>query len=343
MNDNAFATSASWETQHTLEGSRSARAFSPSNIALAKYWGKRDLGLNLPANGSISATLKDFGSFTTVEFHPDFAEDTLILDGMPADAAKVRVVLDAIRARASSIKDRARVQSRNNFPTGAGLASSASGLSAVALAAAGALGLDLPRGELSAIARRGSGSASRSLFGGYVEWKRGERADGSDSLAEPIASPEHWPLAALVAIVEAAPKGALSTGAMERTRATSPYFEAWVEAAQKSIAGIRAAILARDFDALAVAAESNCLRMHACAMAAEPPIVYWRPATLAAVQRVRELRAGGTPVFFTIDAGPNVVVFCEASHAARARGALAELPGVHAVLRTEVGEGARWT
>jgi diphosphomevalonate decarboxylase len=316
--------------------------FSPSNIALAKYWGKRDKALNLPTNGSLSATLEDFGSFTTVSFHPSFTEDRLFLNGEEATGGKlgkVRVVLDHVRALAGST-ERALVQSANNFPTGAGLASSASGLSAVTLAAAAALGKDSDLTVLSAIARKGSGSACRSFWGGYVEWARGARADGTDSVGRPVASETHWPLDALILIASGAEKHQGSTDGMEVTRRTSPYFAAWIEAAEASIAPIRKAILDRDFHRLAELAEVNCLRFHTSAMAAEPPVIYWQGKTLDLINRVRRLRGEGLNVFFTVDAGPNVVVFCDPAHTARAEALLRQEPGVQ-VLKTRVGRGAR--
>jgi diphosphomevalonate decarboxylase len=331
---------AKWELEPLREGSRRARVFSPSNIALAKYWGKRDLALNLPTNGSVSLTLKDFGSFTTVEFDPSFAEDRLILDGREEKADKITRVLDELRALAGE-RSRARIQSRNNFPTAAGLASSASGLSAATLGAALALGLErLPKSKLSEIARKGSGSACRSFFGGFAEWKRGELADGSDSVAQELAPRGHWPLKVLIAVASGGPKDHASTGGMERTRKTSPYFDAWVSSAQADLSKTREAIAARDFTRLAELAEGNCVRMHASAMAASPPVLYWRPATLDVIQRVWALRAEGVKAFFTIDAGPNVVVVCEAGDADRVAAELSRAQ-VTSVLKTEIGEGAR--
>ncbi len=331
-----------WEKQPIPPGARTACAFSPSNIALAKYWGKRDTALNLPTNGSISATLEDFGSFTTVSFHDSFTTDRLFLNSEEAKGGKlgkVLAVLDFVRERAGT-QSRALVQSANNFPTGAGLASSASGLSAVALAAAAALGVDSDLTRLSEIARRGSGSACRSFWGGYVEWARGTRVDGTDSVGRPVASEAHWPLDVFILIVSDVEKHQGSTDGMEVTRRTSPYFPAWVEAAEASLSPIRQAILSRDFPRLADLAEVNCLRFHTSAMAALPPVIYWQGKTLDLIHRVRRMRADGLNVFFTVDAGPNVVVFCESVHSARAEALLHQEPGVR-VLKTRVGRGAR--
>jgi diphosphomevalonate decarboxylase len=308
-----------WEKEPLILGSKFARAFSPSNIALAKYWGKRDTALNLPTNGSLSITLNSYGSSTTVEFHESFTHDRLILNGTeePTDKiSKVARVLDELRAVAKTDCN-ARVQSANNFPTAAGLASSASGLSAVTLAAAQALGLDLSPQKLSEIARKGSGSACRSLFSGFVEWERGHATDGSDSVAKQVAPAKHWPLDVFIVVANQNQKNHASTGGMEHTRKTSPYFSAWIENAEADVATIREAVLSRNFAKLAETAESNCIRMHASAMAARPPVFYWQGTTVDVMHRVWALRAQGTPVFFTIDAGPNVVVICEPSASER--------------------------
>lgn len=331
-----------WETEPLVKGSRFSRVFSPSNIALAKYWGKRDVSLNLPTNGSVSVTLKGFGSFTTVEFDQSFSNDRLILNGHDETAggiAKVQRVLDELRAVAC-VTTRARVQSFNNFPTAAGLASSASGLSAVTSAGSKALGLGLAPSKLSEIARKGSGSACRSFFGGFAEWKQGVASDGSDSVAEQIAPVGHWPLKIIIAVANQTQKNHASTGGMEQTRQTSPYFSAWVESAQRSVEEIKSAVLARDFMKLALLAESNCIQMHASAMAARPPVFYWQATTVEVMHRIWNLRRDGIAVFFTIDAGPNVVAICEQSASARVTAELSKVSGLK-LLSTEIGEGTR--
>lgn len=331
-----------WETESIPGGARVARVFSPTNIALAKYWGKRHTALNLPTNSSLSATLADYGSFTTVAFHKDFPKDRLILNGAEQSGGKAGKVFGVLCDLREIVEcdDHAVVMSRNNFPTAAGLASSASGLSAVTFAAAHALGLGRDLTKLSEVARRGSGSACRSLFGGFVEWARGQRDDGEDSVAHQVAGADHWPLAAFLVIATQAEKHQPSTNGMEITRRTSPYFDAWVEAAEASVPVIREAVLKRDFEGLAAEAESNCLRFHASAMAATPPVLYWQGATLDAVHRVWELRRQGVQAFFTIDAGANVVVFADPAHAAKTLEGLKALKGVE-ILQTRVGEGAR--
>ena len=317
-------------------------AVAGTNIALVKYWGKRDAALNLPATGSLSLTLDGLGTRTTVCFDGGIA-DRLTLDGtaaVPADLARTSAFLDRVRARAG-ITTRASVTSANSVPTAAGLASSASGFAALALAASRAAGLALTATELSALARLGSGSAARSIFGGFAEMSRGERADGTDAVAHPLPGADGWDVRLVVAITAAGPKPMGSTAAMEHTANTSPFHAAWVAGADVDLVEARRAIAARDLPALGRVAERSALRMHASAMAAEPPIVYWNPATLAALNCVRELREAGTAAFFTIDAGPHVKVLCGAPDANAVAAALAATAGVLRTIVAAPGPGAR--
>jgi len=325
-----------------MSASSSVTAVAGTNIALVKYWGKRDVGLNLPATGSLSLTLDRLGTRTTVAFD-DGADDRLILDGAPAgDAATARVsaFLDRVRARAEMAR-RALVTSDNSVPTAAGLASSASGFAALALAATRAAGLALSPPELSALARVGSGSAARSIFGGFVEMARGERADGTDAVARALPEGDGWDLRLVVAITAVGPKAMGSTAAMTHTARTSPFYDAWIAAVPADLAAARAAIAARDLAALGAVAERSALRMHAAAMAADPAIIYWNAATVAAIAAVRALRAGGTPAFVTIDAGPHVKALCRAADADAVAAALRAVPGVSETLIAAPGPGAR--
>lgn len=325
----------------SLDADRCAAAQAHPNIALIKYWGKRDVPLNLPVVGSLSITLGTLWTRTLVRFATDLPADRLSLNGREdlKQLRKVSACLDLLRARAGT-EARAEVVSRNNFPTGAGLASSASGFAALVVAADAALGLDLPQATLSEFARRGSGSASRSIFGGYVEWALGERADGADSVARPILDADAWPLRVAVAITSTAEKAIGSTEGMNRTADTSPYQSAWIDSQEADLAEARAAIVARDFERLADISEFSCLKMHALAMAAKPGLLYWNAATMAAMHEVRRLRASGVPVFFTIDAGPQVKAICLPSAAAQVAAVLREVPGVLNVLETGLGGAA---
>jgi diphosphomevalonate decarboxylase len=317
-----------------------AQARARSNIALVKYWGKADSRLNLPAVGSISITLEALWSDTTVEFDPALRADELTLNGQqrPEQLARVTACLDTLRGLAG-VSSRARVSSRNSFPTGAGLASSASGFAALVGAAAAALELELQPRELSILARRASGSAARSIFGGFVEMHVAKRADGTDSFAEPLLRAEEWPLDVVVAITATREKDVSSGSGMTRSAESSPYYRAWVESHPQDMATARAAIGARDFAALGDVAETNCLKMHAAAMAASPPLLYWNGATVECLNRVRTLRAQGVPVFFTIDAGPQVKAVCAPEARSGVRAALADVPGVLDTLVTGLGPG----
>ena len=243
-----------------------------------------------------------------------------------------------MRERAG-IRERAGVESSNDFPTAAGLASSASAFAALAVAATRAAGLTLSDRELSILARRGSGSAARSIFGGFVEWHRGERADGVDSFAEPLAPVDHWDVRTVVAVTSTAPKAVSSRDGMLRT-AASPFYPAWVAGAEADLAEARAAIRARDLEALGLVAEHSALKMHAAALAARPPLVYWRPATVECIHRVWALRAEGVAAFFTIDAGPQVKVLCAPAEAQRVAAALEAVPGVERIITCGPGRGA---
>ena len=317
-----------------------ARAFA--NIALVKYWGKRDLVLNLPAAGSISLTLDRFETTCDVMLEPGLREDELLLDGRPAtDGERWRVsqFLDLLR-QFTGRTERARVVSSNNFPTGAGLASSASGFAALSLAASRALGIELSRTQLSVLARRGSGSAARSIFGGLVEMLPGTRADGADAFARPLAAEDYWDVRLVVAITQEGRKALGSTEAMIRTAETSPLYAGWLAAVPSMLSEARAAITARDIRALGQVTEHSALTMHASAMAARPPILYWHPGTLEVMQRVTKLRHEGLEAYFTMDAGPHVKVLCAAADAPAVEAALKVLSGVSSTFVAGPGKGA---
>lgn len=328
-------------SEQTDPSSRSARARAGANFALIKYWGKADERLNIPAVGSISITLDSLWSETTVEFDPLLATDELTLDGQrrPEQLQKVSGCLDLLRARAG-VELRARVTSRNNFPTAAGLASSASGFAALVTAAAGALGLRLSARERSVLARQGSGSAARSIFGGFVEMHAGTAVDGGDSFAEPLLGGSEWPLEVVIAVTSTLEKAVGSRSGMLRSAESSPYYAAWIATQGRDLDAARAAIRARDFAGLAEIAEHNCLKMHAAAMTARPPLVYWNGATIACLTEIRRLRAEGLPVFFTIDAGPQVKAVCLPAARLEVEAALGSLPGVVKLLTSRLGPGA---
>lgn len=318
-------------------------AIAHTNIALVKYWGKRDPALNLPATGSISLTLKELFTRTTVEFSADLAQDELILNGEranPRDEQRTSKFLDLIRVQAG-IATFARVTSENNFPTGAGLASSASGFAALALAAAHAAGLNLSPAQLSELARRGSGSAARSIFGGFVEMKAGARPDGSDAVAVQLHDETWWPLEMLILITSAAEKEIGSTAGMNRTAQTSPYYPAWVASSVEDLVAIRSAIDRRDFQQLGEIAEFSCFKMHGLALSARPAILYWNPLTVELIHAVRGLRQKGIPAYVTIDAGPQVKVICLPQYSEQIRTTLEAISGIQKIIKTSPGPGVK--
>jgi diphosphomevalonate decarboxylase len=304
-----------------------AVARANTNIALVKYWGKRDAALNLPAVGSLSLTLEGLSTRTSVVFDGKLTADELMLNGAPADAratGRVARFLDMVRA-ASGRREHARVESANDFPTAAGLASSASAFAALAVAATRAAGLAPSDRELSILARRGSGSAARSIFGGFAEMHRGSAADGSDSFAEPITSADGWVVRMVIAATTSGPKKTLSTDGMGHTAATSPYYDAWVQLNERDLDTARQAISRRDLEALGAVTEASCLAMHASALAARPAVVYFHGATIEGHRLIQELRGRGVPAWFTCDAGPHVKALTDAAHAAEVEAALATL------------------
>jgi diphosphomevalonate decarboxylase len=315
-----------------------AQAFA--NIAFTKYWGDRDSKLRLAANGSISMNLLGLETRTRVTFDPELLEDGFTLDGLSTSGPaleRVSALLESVR-RMAGITQFAFVESQNNFPSGAGLASSASAFAALSLAASTAAGLQLSERELSRLARTGSGSACRSIPGGFVEWQAGESDE--DSYAFSIAPPEHWGLVDCITIVsqEHKPTGSSEGHALART---SPLHAARLASIPTLLDQCRRAILERDFDALAYIAELDCHQMHAVMMTSTPALVYWLPGTLAIVQAVRDWRNKGTPVCYTIDAGPNVHVICPAEVHPQLSAQLRQIPGVIQVLVAPVGGPAR--
>jgi diphosphomevalonate decarboxylase len=310
-------------------GGVTARACA--NIALVKYWGKRDAQLNLPAAGSLSLSLAALVTETRVDFDPALGNDLIELEGKPAGEAEARRVttfLDLVRRRAG-LTTRARVTSHNRFPTASGLASSASGFAALAVAATRAAGLELSPQELSILARHGSGSAARSIFGGFVRMHAGDIDEAA--YAEPITSSLLDRVRMVIAIVGGgAPKLHTSRDAMDHTAATSPFYAAWLQLVPKDLAAAEAALATRDLAALGDVTENNSLAMHASAIAARPGVLYWKPATLALIAAVRTLRQNGRAAWATMDAGPHVKVLTtvdDADHVARA---LANVEGVTA-------------
>ena len=320
----------------------SATAVAGANFALVKYWGKRNEALNLPAVGSISITVDSLITTTSVAFEGNRPGDFLILNGEPATGTtleKVSRFLDLVRELAD-INLSALVKTENSFPTGAGLASSASGFAALALAASKAAGLNLSLRELSILARRGSGSAARSVFGGFVEMSRGTRSDGGDAVAKQLSPPGHWPLSVVVAVTDLNPKDTGSRDGMMHSGATSPFYAEWVAGSEKDISQCRDAILERDFEKLADVSEFNCLKMHAVAMSSRPGLLYWNEGTVRLLHEVRRMRKDSVPVFFTVDAGPQVKLVCLPEAVSEVVRCLDGVPNLKKLIQCKLGESA---
>lgn len=310
------------------------------NIAFIKYWGNRDNTLRIPVNGSISMNLDGLFTRTMVSFQPSLPFDELIINGHEVTGKgldRVSYILDIIREMAG-IKDCAEVMTENNFPSGAGIASSASAFAALALAGSKAAGLDLSEPELSRLARRGSGSASRSIPGGFVEWQAG--TSDEDSYAFSIAEPDHWKLVDYIAIVSASHK---KTGSTEghAIAPTSPLQAARVIDAPRRLEVCREAILSRDFEAFASIVELDSDMMHSVMMTSTPALHYWKPASLSVMNAVRQWRLDGLSVCYTVDAGPNVHVICPEAEARTVDKRLRGINGVTDVLVARAGGAAQ--
>jgi len=306
------------------------------NIALIKYWGKRDRAQNLPAVGSLSVTLHSLWTRMTVEFHSDDGADALLVNGAEAPAMLSRVS-DCLDLVAGKVRRRAEVVSESNFPIGAGLASSASAFAALVVAAEQELGGSRSQLELARLAGASSGSAARSLFGGIVELTAGDEQIDVGT----ICDSSDWPLEVIVAITAEGPKPVSSGEAMIRGEETSPFYPVWIEKQDDDLRIAREAVLGRDFAGLGAVAEHNCLKMHSVMWTSKPAIVYWNNATLSCLETIRSLQSNGVPVFFTIDAGPQVKAVCLPEAAKVVADALQKTPGVISTMHSGLGPGAR--
>lgn len=319
-----------------------ATAKAHTNIALIKYWGKRHEQLILPTNNSLSVTLDGFYTETTVKFDDQLKEDVFFLnEEQITDVAYDRVTkyLDLIRQFANKSNLYAQVTSINKVPTAAGFASSASGFAALAAASTKALNLEISNEQLSILTRQGSGSACRSIYGGFVEWEKGEKEDGSDSFAVPIAPQEHWDLRIAAVVLDEEEKDISSRVGMKRTVDTSLFYDGWLAGIPNDLTEIKLGIEAKDFEKVGSVAEANCLKMHATTLGARPPFTYWTDKTMAVMQAVQQLRKDGTLAYFTIDAGPNVKVVYLPEDAEKVEATLRQVDGVNDVIVSRVGDG----
>jgi diphosphomevalonate decarboxylase len=314
-----------------------AEVVSHPNIALAKYWGKRAGEGNVPATPSLSVTLSGLSTKTRVTFDPKLTKDTLVIGGRTmngAPLARATEILDAVRKDASCTQF-AHVESTNDFPTASGLASSASGFSALALAAVRAARLDWDVSKVAELARRTSASAARSFFSGFAELV----PESSGARAAQVAPKDGLSLSVLACVVTEDEKAVSSSDGMRRVAAESPFYDAWVSYAARSFADIRAALLAKDFPKLGELSERNALAMHATAQAIG--VFYMLPASLAILDEVRRRRARGTEAYATMDAGPHVKVLVPRASRDAVSAALSAVPGVLRIIASEPGDAAR--
>ena len=313
-----------------------AYAIAQPNIALIKYWGKRDTARNLPAAGSISLTLETLWTKMSVELRTGAHADTLVVNSSRSDAMQKRVsaCLDRLLGAA---RPKADVASESNFPIAAGLASSSSAFAALVMAASRAAHLPDDTLSLARLAGASSGSAARSFFEGIVELNAGD--DEIDVCC--ISAAAVWPLCIVIAVTDPGPKAVGSGTAMMRSAATSPFYDSWIARQDQDLEAAREAVAARDFETLACVSEHNCLKMHSVMWTSRPPVVYWNETTLNAMAVIRELRQKGVPVFFTIDAGPQVKAVCLPEARDTVEAALTGTKGVRQVLVSGLGSGAR--
>lgn len=318
---------------------KTTTAIAHPNIALIKYWGDLDVDLHIPVNSSISMNLDGLFTRTTVTYSSEITRDDLFIDGQPASEIaqkRVEYFLDRFR-KIYKISGYFQIESASNFPINAGIASSASAFAALSLAVTDACGLSLSEADLSRLARLGSGSACRSIPGGFVEWQAGYNHESSFAFS--IASPSHWCLVDCIAIVDTEEKETSSRQGHELAQ-SSPLQQARIMNADQRLDECRFAIMSRDFDLLARVVELDSNMMHAVMMTSNPPLLYWKPATISIMKSVIEWRMAGIPVCYTVDAGANVHVLCEAENSGAILNQLKEIPGVLLVLEAGPGGAA---
>lgn len=311
---------------------RAATAYAHPNIALVKYWGKSNDELNIPATPSLSITLGDLITTTQVEESSSVA---VVLDGNQVHDAKINRWLTRLRKKFDLPP--LRIDSSSDFPANSGLASSASGFAALTLAISSAFNLDLSLQEQCDWARLGSGSAARSLHGGFVALE----IDGVACHASQILDASEWTLAIAIAITSDSVKSTGSTEGMTASRDTSPFYDGWVRATIEAFdLGLRA-VKNKDFDALARISEASCRQMHALMLSTEPALIYWNAATLNCIDAVARMRNDGIRVFYTIDAGSHVKAVCDADVVTRVSEELSRVDGVHSVIVSHIGGPAQ--
>ena len=319
-----------------------ATAIAPSNIAFTKYWGRKDEILRLPENGSISMCLSNLLTTTTVEFSPNYTKDEITINGgglEENEAERIIKHLDRVRKLANT-NHKAKMVSNNNFPSGTGLSSSASGFAALSLAASKAAGLDLNEKDLSILARLGSGSACRSIPSGFVEWLDGDTSE--TSFATKIFPPDHWAIADVVAVVNEGKKEVPTSKGMQATH-SSPFMEVRISRMKEKNELVKKLITEKNFPKLGKLVEQEALELHTIMLTQTPPLIYWTPGTLRIMKLTNHWRNEGIPVYFTINTGQDIHLICEQENIDKVQAKLQELDFVKDIIVNTPGEGARFS
>lgn len=318
-----------------------ATAIAPSNIAFIKYWGKKDSALRIPENGSLSMNLSGLTTTTTVEFSDRYAADTVIIDSQNVGSGADRIVrhLDRIRGLAQ-IREFARVQSVNSFPSGTGLSSSASGFAALTVAGIAAAGITLSEKQLSILARTGSGSACRSIPDGFVEWLDGSTDESSYAVS--LHPPDFWDIADVVAVVSTGKKDVPTTEG-QKLVGTSPFFPERMRRISDKLRTARELLRSRNFHEFGMLVEAEALELHSIMLTSTPSLIYWTPGTLKLMQFVKSWRSGGLACFFTVNTGQDIHILCRATDVPVLKAKLESVPEVSRIIINHAAPGARLT
>ena len=315
-----------------------ATAVAPSNIAFIKYWGRKDEVLRLPENGSISMNLSNLLTITTVEFTPEFKEDSVIINNQKEENQGSRAIkhLDRI-IKIAKINYKARVVTRNNFPIGTGLSSSASGFAALTVAASKAAGLNLSEKELSILARQGSGSACRSVPDGFVEWLDGDTSETSYGVS--LYPSNYWDIVDVVAVVSK-DKKEVSTTEGQKLATSSPFFSVRLARIKEKINLIKKYMQEKNFSTFGELVEAEALELHAIMLTSTPSLIYWLPGTLRVMHAVKKWRSDGLKVYFTVNTGQDIHLICEKKDAEKVVKKLKEIPDVSNTIINYPSKGA---
>jgi diphosphomevalonate decarboxylase len=312
------------------------KAIAHPNFALIKYWGKSDIINNRPDMSSISVTIDSLRSSAKVSFDPSLKEDHWSLNSV--DQRSLGQILPTIEYLRSfkTIKDHCLIESENNFPTSAGLASSASGLASIVLAVSKLFKLKLSNEELIHAAMLGSASAPRSLFSGFVYLNKSENYS-----CQTILEPNEWPLKVIICLTSAKQKTISSREGMIISKSTSPYYQSWVNEHEADVLAALKAIRSKNFSLLGEVVESNCEKMHNIMETSNPPLIYRNRVTQLCVDKIKEMKKRGSNIFYTIDAGPQVKIICQPKDVEIVTNNMKLIPNIEDVIQANLGQGGR--